>query len=390
MVGMRGLGTLADPAILAKLRGAAAHLGIKSIRDGSWFQSVMRHHLRAHTTGQMEKTSDVKEHGLGVDVDDRAHRQVQRVAIKSAAAGAIASAATSTGEIISLLTEGLAAPVGLPGAALAMALEAAYTSLLQIDLACDVAMLYGVPFNPDDHGELATLFGLALDLDVYSKKQKEEEDAGGKPHGLFARLMHLEEGEIGTRIGRKLLEESMLRNVLPIVGVPISARWNYMATVRFGNKVKKYVRGRRALIDSIERLKLAGLDAKLLVQGAWLLSISDGEAGHEEMLALSALIDLLPETDRTVMKNANGALGDDEAGYLTALAPFGEKAGADAHTALLDALYLVAASDHELTVPERRFLERVGTALGQKADLGRVEQICGHLAKGHPLPRAAS
>jgi len=387
MVGMRGLGTLADPAVLAKLRGAAAHLGVKSIRDGSWFQSVMRHHLRAHTAG---RSSDVKEHGLGVDADDRARRQVQRVALKSAAAGAIASAATSTGEIISLITEGLAAPVGLPAAALAMALEAAYTSLLQIDLACDLALLYGVPFDPDDHGEVAALFGLALDLDVYSKKQKEEEDAGGKPHGLFARLMHLEEGEIGARIGRKLLEESAMRNVLPVVGVPISARWNYIATQRFGNKVKKYVRGRRALIASIERLKLAGLDAKLLVQGAWLLSITDGEAGHEEMLALSALIDLLPESERTAIKNANGSFSDDENGFLAALGPFGQEAGGEAHTALLDALYLVAAADHELTVPERRFLERVGTALGQKADLSRVDQICDHLAKGDPLPRAAS
>jgi hypothetical protein len=387
MVRMRGLSTLADPAILAKLRGAATHLGIKSIRDGSWFQMVMRHHLRAHTTGAK---SDVKEHGLGVDVDDRAEREVRRVAVKSAAAGAIASAAATSGEILSLITEGLAAPVGLPAAAMAMALEAAYTSLLQIDLACDVALLYGVPFNPEDHGELSALFGLALDLDVYSKKQKEEEDAGGKPHGLFARLMHLEEGEISTRIGRKLLEESALRNVLPVVGVPISARWNYIATLRFGNKVKKYVRGRRALIDSIERLKLVGLDAKLLVQGAWLLSITDGEAGHEEMLALSALMDLLPESERTALKNANGTFSDDEAGFLAALGPFGEKAAAEAHTALLDALYLIAAADHELTVPERRFLERVGAALGQKADLSRVDQICGHLAKGHPLPRAAS
>jgi hypothetical protein len=374
------LATLADPAIIGKLRAAAKHLGVASIRDGSWFQSVVRTHVKAHSERVDRGRWDRLHPGLSVE--DRAQAEIGKTALKSAASGALASAAASTGELISLVTEGLAAPVGLPGAALAMALEAAYTALLQIDLACDLGVLYGVPFNPDDLGEMATLFGLALEMDVYSKKDKDEEDEAGAPRGLLARLMHLEEGEIGTRIGRKLLEDSLVRNVMPLVGVPISARWNYVATLRLGNKVKKYLRGRRALMTSIQRLSVGGaLPAKLLVQGAWLLATVDGEAGHEEMLALAAIMDHLPAETRQALAS-NGALAEDEHGWLEAVAA----ADKQAHPALLDALYLVAAADHELAIPERRFLERVGVALGREVDLARVEKICSHLTQGMTMP----
>jgi tellurite resistance protein len=379
--------TLGDPAIIAKLRDAAKHLGVASIKDGSWFQSVIRAHLKAHVA-RIDRDRWDRLYP-GVDLDERARREVQRVALKSAAAGAIASTAASTGELLSLITEGLAAPVGLPAAALAMALEAAYTSLLQIDLACDLGLIYGVPFNAADLGEVATLFGMALDLDVYSSQKKEEEDTAGAPHGLLARLIHFEEGEIGARIGRKLLEDSLVRNVLPVVGVPISARWNYVATIRFGNRVKRYVRGRRALIASIERLRIAGLDAKLLLHGAWLLSIADGEAGHEEMLALAAISDLLSDAERSAL-DSNGVLSDNEEGWLAAVAALAKQAGKGVQSALLDALSLVAAADHELSVPERRFLERVWSALGSETNLGRVEEIRKHLENGWPMPQAAS
>ena len=37
-----------------------------------------------------------------------------------------------------------------------------------------------------------------------------------------------------------------MRNIIPFVGVAISARWNYVATRLLGKKANKYVRYRRA------------------------------------------------------------------------------------------------------------------------------------------------
>jgi hypothetical protein len=304
------------------------------------------------------------------------------VAVKSAAAGALAAVGASTGELASLFTDGLAAPVGIPATLMSMALEAAYTSLLQVDLACDLGLIFGVPFNPDDVGEIATLFGLALDMDMYSKKEREEAAETDAPRGLMSRLMHLEEGEIATRIGRKLLEDSVVRNVLPIVGVPISARWNYVATVKLGAKVKKYMRYRHAIRGAVARLRIGSVtDPTLLVEGCWLIATVDGEAGHEEMLALAAIMDLLtPEQQASIATER--AFGDHEETWFARLG----SVDAQMQPALLDALYLVAAADREMAVPERRFLGRVGTTLGREIDFARVEQICRHLAHGDEPP----
>jgi hypothetical protein len=375
---------LADAANLTRLRDAARHIGVTSIRDGSWFQSVVRAYVKAHVARVDAARWDRVY--PGVVVEERARREARRVAYKASAAGALASLATSSGELVSLITEGLAAPVGIPAAILAIVLEAAYTSLLQIDLACDLGLIYGVPFDADDAGEIATLFGLALELDVYSRKLKEEEDEAGVPRGLMARLMHLEEGEIGARIGRKLLEEALLRNVLPVVGVGISARWNYVATLRFAAKVRKHMRCRRALRAAIGQLRLGAVtDPTMLVEGCWLLVTSDGEAGHEEMLALAAIMDLLtPEQKRAL--SSDRALAASEQEWLGALAAVDKPM----QPALLDTLYLVAAADHELAVAERRFLERAAAALGRTVDLARAEQLASHLARGETPPLGAA
>jgi hypothetical protein len=375
---------LGDAETVGKLRDAAKQLGVRSIQDGSWFRKIVAAHVKTHA--EKIDRSHFDRVYPGVAVEERAQQEIRRVAIKAAAAGALASVGASTGELLSFFTDGLAAPIGVPAAILSMGLEAAYTALLQIDLACDLGLIYGTPFDPDDVGEIATLFGLALELDVYSKQRRAEEEESDKPRGLTARLMQLEEGEIATRIGRKLLEESLLRNVIPVAGVAISARWNFVATTKLGSKVRKYMRYRHAIRAAVRELRLGTvIDPSLLIEGAWLLATVDGEAGHEEMLALAAVMDLLTPEQHALV-SANWQLGDNEEAWFARLATVDE----GMQVPLLDTLYFVAAADRELAVPERRFLKRIGTALGREIDLPRVERICRHLQEGEPPPPPVS
>jgi hypothetical protein len=370
-----------DPSTIGSLREAAKQLGARSISDGSWFRKIVTDHVRAHAQKVDVKHFDRVYPNVGAE--ERAQLEIRRVAVKAAAAGAFASAGASTGELLSLFTDGIAAPIGVPAAVLSMGLEAAYTALLQIDLACDLGLIYGIPFNPDDVGEIATLFGLALELDVYAKRKRDEdEEHEEKPKGLTQRLIHLEEGEIATRIGRKLLEESVMRNIIPVVGIGISARWNFVATSKLGAKVKKYMRYRRAIRASVSKLELGEeIDPAVLVEGAWLLGTVDGEAGHEEMLAIAAVMDLLTPAQKSAITGV-ATFGDNEEAWFAKLGSV-DKA---MHRPLLDTLYLVAAADRELAVPERRFLRRIGVALGTDVDFPRIEQICRHLSHGETPP----
>ena len=364
---------------MAKLRDAAKNIGVDKLRDGSWFRRIVADHVKKHA--QAIDTSHWQKAYPNLDVEERAHKQIVGVAVRASAAGALASLGASTGEILSLLTEGLGAPVGVPAAVLSMMLEAGYTALLQIDLACDLASIYGVPFDAEDVGEVATLFGLALGVDVKEKKERGEDEKEA-PHGMMAKLIQLEDGEIATRIGRKLLEDAILRNVVPIVGIAISARWNFVATKKLGATVKKYVRYRRALEQSVKKLHLDSVtDPATLVEGAWLLATVDGEAEHAEVLAMALLMDKLPPGARKAIE-LDKTLGDDEDEWFEMLA----KVPAEMHDPLLDTLYLIAATDKELAPSERRFLRRVGKQLRREIDFHRIGKICGHLADGENLP----
>jgi hypothetical protein len=365
---------------MGRLRDAAKQMGVDKMRDGSWFRRIVVSHVKKHHATITPDHWDRLYPGL--DVEQRAHKQIASVARKAAATGVLASAGASTGELLSLFTDGLAAPIGVPAAMLSMAMEAGYTALLQIDLVCDLASMYGVAFDPDDVGEVATLFGLALEVEVKENKKKESLDEKEAPTGLTAKLIELEDGDIATRIGRKMLEESVVKNIVPVLGMGIAARWNYVATKKLAATAKKYVRYRHALELALKKLRVATVtDPAVLVEGAWLLATVDGEAGHEEVMAVAGIMDSLPEDKRKVLE-LDKTLGDDEEQWFEDLA----KVPREMHDPLLDVLYLVAATDREIEASEKRFLRRVGKALGREIDLHRLEQFCDHLASGDELP----
>jgi hypothetical protein len=366
------------------VRQAAEHIGVAGLKDGSWFRRVVAAHVKKRAA--VNDGDHWDRLYPGVSTEERAKAQILRVARIASAAGAVGSVGAATGELLALFTEGLAAPVGVPAAFLSMALEGAYTSLLQVDLACDLASMYGVPFDADDVGEVATLFGLAFEVDVKRKKGEGEAGEGEKSAdidgGLTARLLELEDSAIATKIGKKLLEDAFVRNIIPVAGVFISARWNYVGTKRLGAAVNKYVRYRRALLHACSKLHLADVaEPKILVAGAWLLATTDGDAGHEEVMTLALIMDMLTEEQRRTLE-LDKTLGDDEEEWFEML----KDTPKSMHAPLLDVLYLVAASDRELAAAERRFLRRVGKALGQEADLDRVRRISRHLSDGETLP----
>jgi hypothetical protein len=364
----------------AALRTITSRLSFDRIINGGWFRKLAVEHIRRHDARSAAAATD----GRGT-TEQRAESLIGRAALKASAAGGLASAGASTGELVALLTEGIGAPVGLPAVALSMAGEAAYTAFLQIDLACDLAALYGVPFDVDDLGDLTTLFALALELPP--DRAVPPPQTPRSESGLFARLVQLEDGEVGKRIGRKLLEDSLIKNVVPIVGIAISARWNHAATKRLGATVLRYVRYRRALRDTLAGLHLDTLaEPELLVEGAWLLATMDGpDANAETTMAIGLVLEAMPESVRRDI-GRDRAFGDDEEGWFDALAVVPP----NMHCPLVDVLCLVAAADRELKPSERRFLHRVGRALRHEVDLARVEAICRHLGDGVAIDHATA
>src|ERR1700733_8309676 len=115
--------SIGDPATVGKLRDAAKQMGARSIQDGTWFRKIVTAHVKAHS--EKVGIDHVDRLYPNVTIEERGQAEIRRVAVKVAGAGALASVGASTGELLSLFTDGLAAPIGVPVAMLSMALEAA-------------------------------------------------------------------------------------------------------------------------------------------------------------------------------------------------------------------------------------------------------------------------
>jgi hypothetical protein len=366
----------------AALKQITGRLKLDRVFNGGWFRKLAIDHIKRHNARVNAAYWDRVYPNLSAEV--RADTIIRKVCQKASVAGILASTGASTGELLSLFTEGLGAPIGMPAAALSMCGEAAYTAFLQIDLACDLGSVYGVHFDVDDIADLTTLFGLALELPPPVKKEAPEGEA--HESGLISRLVELEDGEVARRIGRKLLEESVMRNIIPVVGIAISARWNYVATRKLAGTVRRYVRYRRALRDALGQLKLHELAApELVAEGAWLLASIEGPPPNETAMAVGVVVDMLPEHVRGAIQK-DRAFGDDDEQWFEDL----KRIPPAMYEPLLDVLYLVAAANRELQPTERRFLHRVGKVLAVPVDLDRVEQICRHLSLGEQLPAAVA
>jgi hypothetical protein len=264
------------------------------------------------------------------------------------------------GEAVTVLTEGLAAPICVPAVVASIGGDVVANAKAQIDLVFDLASIHGAPFDVDDTDELAVV----LDLALFGGR------AGPWPGPGAA-------DEILARIGRGLLEDAALA-LVPFVGIPFSAVGNYRAALRAGAVARGWIRRRVALRDALVGLGSSASSA-LLLEGAWLLATADGVATHEELLVLAALARALPGEERPGVSCLDAV---DEGAFLAraaALAP-GDRA------ALVGGLVVVAGLRGPTRHPEQRFLARVGDATGLAIDLRRVDAIHRALDGG---PRAA-
>ncbi len=111
---------LTHQQVITKLRHAADQMGVRSLREGSWLQSIIAEHARSYS--EANPADGWEDLHPGVSRDEFARREIERTARMVTATGIASATGASAGELLMLVTEGLAAPVGLPVAAISMIL----------------------------------------------------------------------------------------------------------------------------------------------------------------------------------------------------------------------------------------------------------------------------
>jgi tellurite resistance protein len=305
----------------------------------------------------------------GLPAEERARRRIRRMLTRATVAGVSAASGASAAEVLSVAGDGLGAVAGVPLGMVSVGAEALYTTALQIDLAFDLAAIYGVPFGSDDVGEISTLLALALGINLVSEPTQHDKPFVPGELKPWRVLRQMKRTDFSERLSRGVVEHAVLRNVVPMLGVLVSAAWTQIVLRRFARHVHTVVRQRLAITRACQDLQLGEQQmARLILDGAWLIATADGEIRHHESLALAVLIDSLTLPERIAVQEAS--FSDDEEEWFRRIAGLPPTA----HESLVNVLSLVASVDGELTTPERRFLKRLGGALGRTIDLDLVER----------------
>ena len=321
-----------------------------------WFNRLVAWHL----TNRRGRTPRVRTR----DAESaEANALIRRACLKAAASGAAAGSVSTMAAVLTAQTEGMASIVTVPLAAGAIGLEMGFRTLVHLDLACDLAATFQVPFDLDSQDDLFRLYAL-----IFKTAQHEEgsDDAGG---ALVHEVMSQETEEVGEKLGKRVLGESVARNLLPVLGIATSAVTNYLVTRRLGDTVRRYMRYRRALHDALEHASTQCHEClDLLIEGVWFIFSADGRLTPEEVGALAHLLEKLPPVERA---RVQARFVEDELEWADRLEALPESTRDE----FLHALQVAAAVDKHVGLPERKILRRAAHHLGRPFDRAELEKM---------------
>jgi tellurite resistance protein len=362
-----------------KITTAVRELTRREDEASKWMQRFIYREIEERTRTRGPAYWDAQFPGLSPP--ERAQMRIQRMLTRATVAGIAAAGGATTAELMSLVGSGAGALAGFPLGLVSVGAEMVYTTALQIDLAFDLASIYGVPYAHDDVGEISTLLALALGVDLVREPTRHDKPATDGETKPWRVLRQMQRDDFSQRLGREVVQQSVLRNVIPVVGVLVSAAWNQVVLRRFANHVHTAVRQRLGILHACSSVRLGEeRSARAILDGAWLIATADGDIGHQEALALATLIDSLTLPERIAVHDAS--FSDDEEAWFATLSLL-EPA---AQPVLIDVLALIASADGVFTTPERRFVRRVACALDRDVDLGAIELLVTRMRQGEMLP----
>lgn len=347
---------------VAAFVGGAGEVALPSLegevarrKPGGWFVKLVSHYLKRNAAKAKEATAE------DANAAELARKAIRWACVKSAVSGAAAGVVSTSATVFTAETEGLGGIVAGPVAALAIGGEMIYRAVLHVDLTCELARIFDVALDPDDDHDLWRLYALAFGTHHHAA---ETEDPGQE---LVHQVTHLEGEQVGEQIGKKVLGESVMRNIVPVVGIFSSAITNYLLTRRLGDTVRRYMRYQHALDAEGSRASRVCEDKlDLLIEGLWFIFSADGKLTPEEAAFLGHMLRKLdPVTRHATMAR----FVEDELDWTVRIKT---EVPEPMRETFMRVLEIAAAVDKEISLPERKVLRRAARSLGRDFSEDRV------------------
>src|SRR5262249_1847576 len=134
----------------------------RHLRSGHWFHQLAAHFLHAHALhrragGEMTLVPD----------EERAARSdavIRRACVGASVLGACAAGTSTAATVLTAETNGWAAPLTVPVAALAVAGDMIGRALLIVAMSAELGDLFGVHFEASHASDLGTLYAAGFGL----------------------------------------------------------------------------------------------------------------------------------------------------------------------------------------------------------------------------------
>ena len=363
------IGDVLLPAV--RDRGSRA-THVKHLLTGHWFSGVMVEYLKARE----RKSSG--ERTVARDPMADAQRIMRRASTRAALVGTGAAAITTSAGTFTLNSNGWTGILALPAASAAMAGDMLLRAIVNLDMCCDIAELFDVHFDASDPADLARLHAVAHHVvDV-------PDDAGDRGHDALDALTKLDPEQVGRAVGVSSSTETVLRNVIPFVGLVTSTVTSYRLTRRLGWASLQYARARAAFREALAPFadKAPPDVFVVLIEGIWFAFTSDGQLDESDAAILAHLLHARPDDIRHRLLDR---LRDDEAGWIARLGAVPGELREEFYRVIC-----VATAVHgELTPGDRRFVVSAAEALGVDPRIPELERLAqGFRDTGHAGARA--
>ncbi len=352
---------------IARMRAFAKELSFDDIKQGTWFTKLLTFSLAKYVTQVNADYFRGKYPHLPTDamVEARIRMASRYAGIEgglnaTAASGAVLATATSGGT---------ASPLALPAGITSFVVDMAYTTQIQLRLAYDIAVLYGVPLNLDDPEDLWRLIRIAFVV----KSGEMGTNAAMKAVPAFLRpavkrifsgatLAAVKELPV---VGKYLLQRNIVKFSVPGVSIPLSVAMNTWMTRTAGAHARHVFREEARIIEAAGRLTARTTNHEALLWVMWLVMQANKHTSDQETRLLHHVARLASEqSDLTeTLEALRSVVEVDSDMVLSLLSPDDPGAGV-----LHEAAILSAAVNGKATDDEMAWLQRIAEACGREHD----------------------
>ncbi len=352
--------------LLAEVREFAKGESAESLRSGDWFVRLIRFALESYSKNATAEFFKRKYPGLPADV---VAESLIRTAKRYSALEGGASALTYSAAIAATIgSKGGASPLTVPAAVMAFAADMSFTTVLQLRLAHDLAMIYGSSIDLDDPQDVWDLVQVAVG--VKASELAREAVAKAAPEGVRQGVKAIVRGPVLQFlkklpiIGRYIFQRRVAQFAIPFFSVPLNAGMNWWTTSSIAKRAKIIYRDKAAIDETARRtMAEAEADPLLVLRVMYWIVQADEEVSDGEADLLRAAMRLVHDAgvDPDELRAFEEVVNLDEEALLAAVRAVGNL---ERRAAIYEAGCRTAGIDRDFAKQELAALRKLAEACG--------------------------